>query len=82
MARWIDSVRAQAQVFRDQPAAQALRDAERLGADLPGARVDGEVSPAQLDELARRADADCVAFADPALERAWQERVLGFGDAR
>ena len=59
-----------------------LREAERLGSDLPGARVTGPVSDAAFAELARRADGDFVAFADPSLELAWTQRVLGFGDAR
>ena len=79
---WIDAVRAQAQVFRDQSAAAALRDAERLGGELPGARIVGPVEPGQLEQLARLADGDFVAFADRALEQAWQARILGFSDAR
>jgi radical SAM family protein/B12 binding protein len=78
---WIDTLRERAQVFRDQPVSEALRDAARLGADLPGARVVGSVSADALAELARRADGDFVAFADPALELAWTQRVLGFGCA-
>lgn len=79
---WIDAVRERAQVFREQTAAQALRDAGRLGADLPGARITGPVDPETFDQLAARADGDFVAFADRTLETSWQQRVLGFGDAR
>jgi hypothetical protein len=79
---WILAVREQAQVFRDQVVCEALRDAGRLGAELPGARIVGPASRDELSELARRADGDFVAFADRALEAAWQQRVLGFGDAR
>ena len=79
---FIEAAREKAQVFRDQTAADALEKAEMLGAALPCARVTGEVSEAQFAELSRRADADCVAFADAALEAAWQSRVLGFADAR
>jgi hypothetical protein len=79
---WIDALRGRAQVFRDQPVHEALREAESLGADLPGARVIGPVSADALAELARRADGYFVAFADPSLELAWTQRVLGFGDAR
>jgi radical SAM superfamily enzyme YgiQ (UPF0313 family) len=79
---WVDALRERAQVFRDQPASEALENAERLGTDLPGARITGPVPPEIFEELARRADGDFVAFADPALELAWTQRVLGFGDAR
>jgi tRNA A37 methylthiotransferase MiaB len=79
---WIEAIREKAQVFREQTAAEGLRDAERLGVELPGARIVGGVAPEQLAELGRRADGDCIAFADRALEAAWQQRVLGFGDAR
>jgi hypothetical protein len=77
---WIDAVRDRAQVFREQTAVQALAHADRLGAELPGARIVGPAG--DLEELARRADADAVVFADRALETSWQRRVLGFGDAR
>jgi hypothetical protein len=61
---------------------EALRDVAGLGARLPGARITGPVAPEELPELARRADGDSVAFADPALELLWIQRVLGLGDAR
>jgi hypothetical protein len=79
---WVGAARERAQVFRDQLIEEALRETEKLGAELAGARVVGPVSEAAFAELARRADADCVAFADPDLELAWTQRVLGFGDAR
>jgi hypothetical protein len=79
---WIDAIREHAQVFREQPARAALRDAKRLGDDLPGARIVGEVSREAFDDLARTADVDLVCFADPTLEAAWQRRILGFEDAR
>jgi hypothetical protein len=79
---WIEAVREKAQVFRDQTLREALRDAEKLGDELPGARIVGETPADQISELARRADGDQVNFADRALETAWQQRILGFGDAR
>ncbi len=79
---WIEAIREKAQVFREQPIAEALREAEQLGVELPGARIVGAAPREDFDALARRADADCVAFADRTLEAAWQQRVLGFGDAR
>jgi hypothetical protein len=59
----------QAQIFREQAAVEPLP--ERLGA-----RIIGAVTEAQLDRLAANADGDLVCFADPALERRWQERLL------
>ena len=79
---WIEAVRDRAQVFREQTAAQALREAERLGADLPGARIVGPVAPEAFAGLQQRAGPDFVAFADLALEAKWQQEALGFGDAR
>src|SRR5581483_1197592 len=79
---WIGAIREHAQVFRDQTATEALREPEKLGAELPGARIIGSPSPEQLDALARRAEGDFVAFADADLELFWTRRVLGFGDAR
>jgi radical SAM superfamily enzyme YgiQ (UPF0313 family) len=79
---WIEAVREKAHIFRDQTASEALRDAEALGSNLPAARIVGPVNRDEFAALARRADADFVAFADPALELAWTQRVLGFGDAR
>jgi hypothetical protein len=72
----------QAQVFRNQPAHAAVEHAAELGVTRPGARIVGDVTSEQLRALAERADADFVTFADRAQEQAWQERVLGFGDAR
>jgi tRNA A37 methylthiotransferase MiaB len=79
---WVLAARELAQVFREQSVRAALRDAERLGGDLPGARIVGEVPPEAFQELARRAGSDAVCFADRVVEAAWQRRVLGFGDAR
>jgi len=68
------------------PGADRARRPARAGrtsaATLPGARITGPVDADAFAELARRADADSVAFADPALELQWTWRVLGFGDAR
>ena len=79
---WVAAIREHAQVFREQSATEALREAEKLGAELPAARIVGPVVPEQVDALARRADGEFVAFADPDLELSWTRRVLGFGDAR
>jgi hypothetical protein len=79
----VDAVRDLVPVFRDQRAAAALRDAERLGEDLPGARIVGDPPPPEVvRELARRADPEAICFADRAAEAAWQRDVLGYGDAR
>ncbi|MFL5363882.1 MAG: B12-binding domain-containing radical SAM protein [Myxococcales bacterium] len=82
-ADWVDAVRDVVPVFRDQRAATALRDAERLGDDLPGARIVGDPPPPEMvRELARRADPEAICFADRTAEAAWQRDVLGYGDAR
>lgn len=80
---WVEAARELAPVFRDQPLALALRDAEELGGRLPGARVlaPPDAPREALEELAARADGASVAFADRALEAWWQRRVLGYGDA-
>jgi hypothetical protein len=79
---WIDAVRAIVPVFRDQRIAFALRDAERLGGDLPGARIVGPPpAAAELRELMSRADPEAVCFADRGLESDWQRSALGYGDA-
>src|SRR4051812_48311800 len=80
---WIEAVRALVPVFRDQRMASALRNAERLGADLPAARiVSGAPSRDEFRELAGRADPEAVCFADRGAEAVWQREVLGYGDAR
>jgi hypothetical protein len=73
---WVEAVRGHARVFRDQRWRQALRDAERLGDDLPCARIT-DVPPGDvLGELKRRCDPDAVCFADRGTERAWQGAML------
>jgi hypothetical protein len=80
---WIEAVRALVPVFRDQRMASALRDAERLGGDLPAARItSGPPSPDEFRELARRADPEAICFAERDAEAAWQSEVLGYCDAR
>jgi hypothetical protein len=74
---WIQAIQRQAQVFRDQPLQTALRDADRLGAALPAARITGEVAADAFEALACNANADFVCFSDPTLEAAWQSRILG-----
>jgi tRNA A37 methylthiotransferase MiaB len=73
---WIDTVRHVARVFRDQPWKRALADADRLGAELPCARVTDVPPPEAFRELQRRCDPDAVCFAERDLERAWQRATL------
>jgi hypothetical protein len=81
-AEWLEDVRGQVQVFRDQTVQQAARDVERLGDDLPGARIIGPVDDrSALEVLAARADPEAVIFAERALEADWQRHTLGYGDA-
>jgi len=79
---WVDAVRGKAQVFPGADARDALRGPEDLGANASWSAHHGPRRADAFAELARRADADSVAFADPALELQWTWRVLGFGDAR
>ena len=69
-------------MFREQSAGEALREAEDLGAALPGARISGPVTAEDFSALARLAEGESVVFADEELELQWTQRVLGFGDAR
>jgi hypothetical protein len=76
---YLAALRAEVPVYRDQSWRQALADAERLGDDLPAARVVGPaIDPSAWDELITRADPETVTFADRRHERAWQRRVLGY----
>jgi radical SAM superfamily enzyme YgiQ (UPF0313 family) len=72
---WQEAIRASAQVFREMSAEKALQSA------LP-ARIVGEVTPDQFEELAKRRDADETCFASAPLELRWQRDVLGFGEVR
>ncbi|HYZ87985.1 MAG TPA: radical SAM protein [Myxococcales bacterium] len=73
---WIEAVRSHARLFRDQKWQRALRDAARLGSDLPCARVTDVPPRDALRELWRLCDPDAVCFADRATERAWQTSIL------
>ncbi len=63
-------MRERVPVFRNQPWRRALACAERLRADLPGARITDVPPPEAVCELRRRAVGDAVSFADRELERA------------
>ena len=79
---WVEAVRQQAQVFREQSLEQAVRDAARVGTDLPSAYIVGPAGHgADFARLEATADPECVVFADRRLEADWQRRVLGYGDA-
>ena len=80
---WIDAVRGEVPLFRDQPLVTALKHAEDLGGTFPCARVLASPDTARglLEELGRRADGDSVCFADRTLEAQWTRSVLGYGDA-
>ena len=79
---WVEAVRTQAQVFREQSLEQAVRDAARLGVDLPNARIVGSAGHGpEFARLEDNVDPECVVFADRRLEADWQRRVLGYGDA-
>jgi hypothetical protein len=73
---WIAAIRRGARVFRNQPWKRALADAERLGGDLPCARVTDVPPRDALRDLLRLCDPDALCFADRELERAWQRSML------
>jgi hypothetical protein len=78
---YLASLSAEVPVYRDQSWREALVAAERLGNDLPSARVIGPtIDPSAWKELAARADPEAVTFADRRLERAWQRQVLGYDE--
>ncbi len=78
---FLGALRAEVPVYCDQPWRRALADAERLGVDLPAARVIGPAPDSSAwDELTTRADPEAVTFADRRLECDWQRRVLRYGD--
>ncbi|MDR3639306.1 MAG: B12-binding domain-containing radical SAM protein [Isosphaeraceae bacterium] len=80
-AGYLTALRAEVPVYLDQPWHQALADAERLGGDLPAARIIGPpIDRSAWDELTVRADPEAVTFADRRCERAWQRRVLGYAE--
>ena len=82
LANYLDALRAETPVFRDQPAWKAVQDAKLLGGALPGARiVDRDVDTRTWRALRQGADAEAVAFSSRHLERAWQNSVLGYSDA-
>ncbi len=79
---WVDAVREEAPVFRDQSLQQAARDAAQLGVELPCARIVGPATDAAARaKLVAEADPECVVFAERALEADWQRHTLGYGDA-
>jgi hypothetical protein len=68
---YVEALRREAPVFRDQTMGRALEDAGSLGESLPGARiVDREVDRRSLRSLRERADAEAVVFAGRSLESA------------
>jgi len=81
-AAWLDAVRAEVSVYREQSAAQALRDGVRLGDDLPLARImDDHVPRALWSALVAELDPGLVCFRARAHEQAWVRGVLEHGAA-
>jgi len=78
---FVGSLRSMVPVFQDQPLRRAMADADRLGTSLPGARIlDREIDDRSWKALRDHADPEAVAFAARRHERAWQRRVLDYGD--
>jgi hypothetical protein len=67
-------------VFRDQTVATALAQADRLGVELPGARVlEASVTERDLVELRQRPDPECICFSSRSLERRFDAK-LGYAE--
>jgi len=78
---YLAALHSEVPVYRDQTWRQALAHAERLGEELPAARVvSAAVDPDAWEALTTRADPEAVTFADRRLEGAWQRQVLGYGE--
>jgi Radical SAM superfamily/B12 binding domain len=81
-ASWLEAVQELVPVYREQRAHEALRDAERLGDDLPFARIVDDAIPRALwSELVAACDPACVSFRARDAERAWVRGVLEHGVA-
>jgi hypothetical protein len=73
---WLRALRSEVAVYRDQSAAQALRDVHALGDGKEAARItDTHVEQTVWSALVEQGDSASIAFADRTLEAAWV-RVL------
>lgn len=78
---WIDAVRNEVPLFRDQSAREAAAHAAELGEEREAARVlDTRIARAAWTKLVQEADPAAVAFAHRAHEAAWCQRILRYGD--
>jgi hypothetical protein len=79
---WLEAVRAEVPVYREQSAREALDHGDALGDTLPCARImDRELSRTVWAELVASMDPACVAFRERRHERAWVRGVLEHGVA-
>jgi Radical SAM superfamily/B12 binding domain len=82
-ASWVEAVRDEAMVYREQSAREALAHAETLGEEREGARVvDHEIDPDLYRELVQRADSAAVTFASRTHELAWTRQSLRYIDVQ
>lgn len=77
---WLDALRAEVPVYRDQSAREAASHAQDLGAELTRARiVDAHVDRSVWAQLVASADPAAVAFAQRQHETAWTRGVVEYG---
>jgi hypothetical protein len=77
---WLEALRDEVSVYREQSAREALEHAEELGAEREAARVmDREIDRALWAELVTRADPAAVSFAERSYEAAWVRGVVELG---
>jgi hypothetical protein len=79
---WLEALRGEVPVYREQSAREALAHSAALGDSLPLARImDRDLSRALWSDLVASADPACVAFRERRHERAWVRGVLEHGAA-
>jgi hypothetical protein len=78
---WVEAVREEVPVFREQSAREAADHADELGDSREGARImDRQIDRKLWSKLVDRADSAAVTFARREHEAAWVQRILRYGD--
>ena len=78
---WVEALRNEVPVYRDQSAREAAEHAEDLGDLREGARImDAEIAGPLWTKLVEQADPAAVTFAQRSYEAAWAQRILRYAD--